>query len=67
MQGAGGLTLTGASEYLTLTGPDVYDKTTMGTKLADKTEKSTTSNSATSWSSGFASDGCHYLTPVAVL
>jgi uncharacterized protein YpuA (DUF1002 family) len=40
---------------------DVYNKTTVDTKLADKTDKSTTNNSATAWSSGLASDAYHYI------
>ena len=31
------------------------------TKLANKTEKSTTNTSAVAWSSGLASDGTHYI------
>ncbi len=40
---------------------DVYNKTVVDTALAFKTDKSTTNNSATAWSSGLASDAYHYL------
>ncbi len=50
-----------ANDIIKVSAPDVYTKSEVDNKLADKTDESTTNNSATAWSRGLASDGYHYL------
>jgi hypothetical protein len=42
----------GANDIITVSAPDVRSKTEVDNKLTDKTDRTTTNNLATAWSSG---------------
>ena len=56
-------TSAGGDAHMTISA-DVYDKGEVDSSLSNKTDKSTTNNSATAWSSGFASDGYYIVDAV---